>query len=97
MTLEFCDAAEREIALLPMAPPGPGGNFAAATGLDQKWDLLTEQQLVDTNQFNAARYPLAFHLSTLQGFSSASTNRSVWFTNAVSGTSTRFYRLKTGP
>ena len=33
----------------------------------------------------------------LQDLSSASTNRSLWFTNAVSGTSTRFYRLKVGP
>ena len=33
----------------------------------------------------------------LQDLSSASTNRSAWVTNAVSGTSTRFYRLRVGP
>lgn len=50
------------IALLPLNTAGPGANFAAATGLDQKWDALTELQLVDTNQFNPVRYPLAFYL-----------------------------------
>jgi hypothetical protein len=33
----------------------------------------------------------------LQDLSSAPTNRFVWFTNAISGTSTRFYRLRVGP
>jgi hypothetical protein len=50
------------IALLPMNTAGQGANFAAATGLRQKWDALTEQQLVDSNRFNAARYPVAFYL-----------------------------------
>jgi hypothetical protein len=50
------------IALLPMNTAGPAANFAAATGLDKKWDRISEPQLVDTNGFNAARYPLAFHL-----------------------------------
>ena len=53
-----------KIALLPLSQAGAAGNFAAATGLDQKWDVLTEPQLVDTNQFNAARYPLAFYLGS---------------------------------
>jgi hypothetical protein len=51
-----------KIALLPMSTAGPAANFAAATGLDKKWDAITEQQLVDINWFNASRYPLAFHL-----------------------------------
>jgi hypothetical protein len=51
-----------KIALLPLDTAGPAANFAAATGLNKKWDAITEQQLVDTNWFNAARYPLAFHL-----------------------------------
>ncbi len=50
------------IALLPMNTAGAAANFAAATGLDKKWDIISEQQLVDSNWFNAARYPLAFHL-----------------------------------
>jgi hypothetical protein len=53
-----------KIALLPLSQAGAAGNFAAATGLDQKWDVLKEQQLVDTNQFNATHYPLAFYLGS---------------------------------
>jgi hypothetical protein len=52
------------IALLPMNTAGPGANFAAATGLRTKWVALTEQQLVDTNTFNANRYPIAFYLGS---------------------------------
>jgi hypothetical protein len=51
-----------KIALLPLDTPGPAANFAAATGLRDKWDALTEAQLIDTNRFNANRYPLAFYL-----------------------------------
>ncbi|HTL17467.1 MAG TPA: hypothetical protein VL793_09530 [Patescibacteria group bacterium] len=51
-----------KIALLPLATAGPGANFAAATGLRNKWNVLTESQLIDTNQFNPQRYPLAFYL-----------------------------------
>ena len=60
----FATLPTGKIALLPLSTAGAGGNFAAATGLDQKWDVLTEPQFVDTNQFNAARYPLAFHLGS---------------------------------
>jgi hypothetical protein len=35
--------------------------------------------------------------STLQDFSSAPTNRSIWFTNNINGTMSRFYRLMVGP
>jgi hypothetical protein len=52
------------IALLPLNTAGPGANFAAATGLRNKWDALTELQFVDTNWFNASRYPLAFYLGS---------------------------------
>lgn len=52
------------IALLPLSTAGAGANFAAATGLRNKWDVLTESQFVDTNRFNAARYPLAFSLGS---------------------------------
>ncbi|MDE3066986.1 MAG: hypothetical protein KGJ60_05475 [Verrucomicrobiota bacterium] len=58
----FAQLPTGRIALLPLSTEGAGANFAAATGLDQKWDVLTEQQLVDSNQFNAAKYPLAFYL-----------------------------------
>jgi hypothetical protein len=51
-----------KIALLPLDTAGPAANFAAATGLQTKWDAITEQQLVDTNWFNSNRYPLAFYL-----------------------------------
>ncbi len=51
-----------KIALLPMNTAGAAGNFAAATGLRNKWTALTEAQYVDTNYFNAARFPLAFYL-----------------------------------
>ncbi len=35
--------------------------------------------------------------TTLQDFSSAATNRSLWFTNAIAGVQSRFYRLVVGP
>jgi hypothetical protein len=58
----FASLPTGKIALLPLNTAGAGANFAAATGLNKKWDALTELQLVNSNQFNAARYPLAFHL-----------------------------------
>ena len=60
----FAQLPTGKIALLPLNTAGAGANFAAATGLNQKWDALTELQFVDTNQFNAARYPLAFYLGS---------------------------------
>jgi hypothetical protein len=60
----FASLPTGKIALLPLNTAGAGANFAAATGLDQKWDALTELQFVNTNQFNAARYPLAFYLGS---------------------------------
>ncbi len=59
---DYAQLPAGKIAVLPMSTPGPAPNFAAATGLDKKWDALTESQLVDTNWFNATRYPLAFYL-----------------------------------
>jgi hypothetical protein len=58
----FASLPTGKIALLPLSTSGAGKNFAVATGLDQKWDVLTEQQFVDANHFNAVRYPLAFYL-----------------------------------
>src|ERR1019366_4408276 len=60
----FAQLPTGKIALLRLNTSGPGANFAAATGLDQKWDTLTELQLVNSNQFNATKYPLAFHLGS---------------------------------
>jgi hypothetical protein len=45
-----------------LSTSGAGANFASATGLRAKWDVLSEAQLIDTNWFNAARYPLSFYL-----------------------------------
>ena len=58
----FASLAPSRIALLPMSTAGAGANFAAATGLRDKWDAITERQLIDASQFNAQRYPLAFYL-----------------------------------
>jgi hypothetical protein len=58
----YASLPDGKIALLPMNTAGATANFAAATGLRKKWVALTETQFVDTNSFNAARYPLAFYL-----------------------------------
>jgi hypothetical protein len=58
----FAPLPTGKIALLPLSTGGPGANFAAAAGLSPKWDVLTERQFVNSNQFNASRYPLAFYL-----------------------------------
>jgi hypothetical protein len=58
----YASLPDGKIALLPMNTAGAAANFAAATGLRKKWVALTETQFVDTNSFNAARYPLAFYL-----------------------------------
>ncbi len=60
----FAQLPTGKIALLPLDTAGAGANFAANTGLSRKWDAITELQLVDTNQFNAVRYPLAFYLGS---------------------------------
>ena len=60
----FAQLPTGKIALLPLSTAGAAANFAVATGLDKKWDVLTELQLVNSNQFNAARYPLAFYLGS---------------------------------
>jgi len=70
----FASLPTGKIAVLPMNQPGAMGNFAAATGLDQKWDLLTEQHFVDPTQFNAARYPLAFYLGSENYVKTVNTN-----------------------
>ena len=49
-------------ALLPFDVPGPALTFACTTGLRNQWVQLTAGQLVDTNDFNASRFPLAFYV-----------------------------------
>jgi hypothetical protein len=44
------------------------------TGLQKKWDAITEQQFVDTNWFNAAHYPLAFYLGSENYVKTVNTN-----------------------
>jgi hypothetical protein len=58
----FAQLPTGRVVLLPLNTAGAGANFAAATGLDKKWDAITEAQLIDRNQFNATRYRLAFYL-----------------------------------
>jgi hypothetical protein len=70
----FAQLPAGKIALLPLSTSGAGANFAAATGLNQKWDAITEQQLVNSNQFNAARYPLAFYLGSENYVKTVNTN-----------------------
>ncbi len=45
-----------------MSSSGAAANFAAITGLDQKWHALTESELVDGVTLRATNYPLAFYL-----------------------------------
>jgi hypothetical protein len=41
---------------------GAADNFASLTGLNSKWQLLTEAQMVDSTYFTNSRFPLAFYL-----------------------------------
>lgn len=60
----YAELPAGKIALLPLDTGGAGANFAAFTGLRNKWVAITEAQLVDTNSFNPARYPVAFYLGS---------------------------------
>jgi len=53
-----------KIALLPLTTSGAGANFAALTGLNQKWSAISETQLVDSALFTPARFPLALYLGS---------------------------------
>ncbi len=53
-----------KIALLPLNTSGAAANFAAITGLRNKWYSLTETQMVDAAYFTANRFPLALHLGS---------------------------------
>ena len=60
----YASLPDGKIALLPLSTAGAAANFAAQTGLRKKWIVLTEAQYVDTNYFNAARFPVAFYLGS---------------------------------
>jgi len=60
----FASLPSDKIALLPLSTSGAAANFAAFTGLNLKWHPLTEMELVDSNYFTAARFPLAFYLGS---------------------------------
>jgi len=60
----FSQLPAGKIALLPLSTSGAGANFAALTGLNLKWNAITESQLIDTNFFSAARFPLAVYLGS---------------------------------
>jgi hypothetical protein len=53
-----------KIALLPLNTSGAAANFAALTGLNLKWQTLTETQMLDSAVFTNSRYPLAFYLGS---------------------------------
>jgi hypothetical protein len=61
-------------ALLPFDVPGPALNFAGLTGLQNRWVELTPNQLVDTNYFNAANFPLAFYVGDDDYVANVNTN-----------------------
>ncbi len=60
----FAQLPANKIALLPLNTSGAAANFAAFTGLNLKWQPVSETQLVDPLYFTAARYPLAFYLGS---------------------------------
>ena len=60
----FTQLPAGKMALLPLSTAGAAANFAAFTGLDAKWQALTEAQLVDGATFTAAKFPLAFYLGS---------------------------------
>jgi hypothetical protein len=60
----FSQLPAGKIALLPLNTSGAAANFAAFTGLDLKWQALTETQMLDSAIFTNSRYPLAFYLGS---------------------------------
>ena len=60
--------------LLPFDVPGPALVFACNTGLRNQWVALTPGQLVDSNFFNAAQFPLAFYLGDNDYVADVNTN-----------------------
>jgi hypothetical protein len=60
----FSSLPANQIALLPLDTSGAPANFAAFTGLNQKWRAITETQLVDGVTLTAAHYPIAFYLGS---------------------------------
>jgi hypothetical protein len=59
----FAQLPAGRIAVLPRPGAGAATTFGALTGLRKQWVELTEPQLVDSNWFNASRFPLTLYLS----------------------------------
>jgi hypothetical protein len=64
LRVSFSTLPTGKIALLPLNTSGAADNFAALTGLNLKWQLLTETQMVDSTYFTNSRFPLAFYLAS---------------------------------
>ena len=60
----FSQLPRGKIALLLLDTSGAAANFAALTGLNLKWQALTETQLVDGVTFTSNHFPLAFYLGS---------------------------------
>jgi len=60
----FARLPEGKIALLPNPAGGPGANFAARTGLRQKWVRLGPRDFISPATFNAAKFPVAFFIGS---------------------------------
>jgi hypothetical protein len=58
----FAQLPAGKIALLPEPKAGPSANFAARTGLCQKWTRLRPADFISADYFNATRFPVAFFL-----------------------------------
>jgi hypothetical protein len=58
----FAQLPAGKIALLPPASSGPGANFAARTGLRQKWVPVRPPDFVNAEYFNASRFPVALFM-----------------------------------
>src|SRR5262249_26089720 len=64
LRVSFSQLPAGKMALLPLNTSGAAANFAAFTGLDLKWQVITETQLVGAAYFTANRFPLAFYLGS---------------------------------
>ncbi|MCS7223258.1 MAG: carbohydrate-binding family 9-like protein [Armatimonadetes bacterium] len=69
-----------QVAILPAVPPSsplshPLVSYLVKTGLTTNWTLLTPQQLIDEDFFNASRFPIALYLTGEQFFYSIKRER----------------------
>ena len=64
LRVSFSQLPAGKIALLPLNTSGAADNFAALTGLNLKWQSLSETQMLDSTVFTNSRFPLAFYLGS---------------------------------